>query len=75
MMPGLIGDRTGIVCEVNLGGALLMRPLTIHASSASERPQHRRVIHFDYANIELDNNLEWFERTPFASNSPELQFP
>lgn len=57
------------ICEVARGGALLMRPLTIHASSAAERPQHRRVIHFDYANVELDGTLEWFERAKMPSDS------
>jgi len=50
-------------CEVRRGGALLMSPLTIHASSVAEKPQHRRVIHFDYANTDLDGGLEWFERS------------
>jgi len=50
------------VCEVRSGGALLMSPLTIHASSVAEKPQHRRVIHFDYANGNLDGGLDWFER-------------
>jgi ectoine hydroxylase-related dioxygenase (phytanoyl-CoA dioxygenase family) len=50
------------VCEVRRGGALLMNPLTIHASSVAEKPQHRRVIHFDYANSDLIGGLEWYER-------------
>jgi ectoine hydroxylase-related dioxygenase (phytanoyl-CoA dioxygenase family) len=50
-------------CEVRRGGVLLMSPLTIHASSVSEKPQHRRVIHFDYAKANLIDGLEWFERT------------
>lgn len=53
-----------IACEVRRGGALLMRPLTIHASSAAETPQHRRVIHFDYANIALAGELQWREDIP-----------
>ena len=61
--PELIGDESSVVCEMNHGDALLMRPLTIHASSVAEKPQHRRVIHFDYANTELSGNLAWFELT------------
>lgn len=49
------------VCEVRKGGVLLMHPLLIHASSIAEKPRHRRVIHFDYANVPLDGSLEWFE--------------
>ncbi|MEO0529159.1 MAG: phytanoyl-CoA dioxygenase family protein, partial [Planctomycetota bacterium] len=34
-----------VTCEVAKGGVLAMRPLLLHASSASESPAHRRVIH------------------------------
>lgn len=47
------------VCEVNLGGVLAMRPLVLHASSPSQSPHHRRVIHIEYANCALPNGLEW----------------
>ena len=49
------------VCEVECGGALLMRPLLLHASSAAESPNHRRVIHIEYANTLLPDRLEWHE--------------
>jgi hypothetical protein len=54
-------QREAVTCEVLRGGALLMRPLLIHASSAAESPNHRRVMHFDYANVELDGGLRWHE--------------
>jgi ectoine hydroxylase-related dioxygenase (phytanoyl-CoA dioxygenase family) len=50
------------VCEVPKGGALLMRPLVLHASSAATQPRHRRVIHIEYASGNLPNGLRWFER-------------
>ncbi len=50
-----------IVCEVECGGALLMRPLLLHASSAAQSPSHRRVIHIEYANTRLPDSLEWHE--------------
>jgi len=56
------------ICEVHRGGALLMSPLTIHASSVAEKPQHRRVIHFDYTSSDLDCGLEWFERSQSIKN-------
>ncbi len=37
------------VCAVGLGGALLMRPLLLHASSPSRVPGHRRVVHLDFS--------------------------
>jgi ectoine hydroxylase-related dioxygenase (phytanoyl-CoA dioxygenase family) len=51
------GDE--VVCAVNAGGALLMRPLLVHASSASLRPARRRVLHIEYAAAELPNGLQW----------------
>ncbi len=48
-----------ITCEVPLGGILAMRPLALHASSASDSPHHRRVIHIEYASTELPFDLEW----------------
>jgi ectoine hydroxylase-related dioxygenase (phytanoyl-CoA dioxygenase family) len=42
------------------GGALLMRPLLLHASSPATNPRHRRVVHLDYAAESLPGGLEWF---------------
>jgi ectoine hydroxylase-related dioxygenase (phytanoyl-CoA dioxygenase family) len=50
-----------VVCEIPKGGALQMRPLLLHASSASENPVHRRVLHLEYASQELPNGLKWFD--------------
>ncbi len=56
--------RTAVVeCIVPAGGALLMRPLVLHASSASIVPRHRRVIHIEYAAAELPGGLRWMDAT------------
>lgn len=47
-------------CRVSKGGALLMRPLLLHASSAGSRPAHRRVIHLEFSASELPGGLEWY---------------
>ena len=47
------------VCAVGLGGALLMRPLLLHASSPARVPGHRRVIHLDFASVGLPAGLRW----------------
>ena len=49
-----------VVCAVAVGGALLMRPLLLHASSPSRVPGHRRVVHLDYASVQLPNGMRWF---------------
>ena len=52
--------RTPVVtCPVPSGGALLMRPLLLHASSASQSPRHRRVLHLEYASEPLPMGLQW----------------
>ncbi len=48
-----------VACVVRAGGALLMRPTILHASSPATSPGHRRVIHLEYANVELPGGLEW----------------
>lgn len=50
------------VCESGVGGALLMRPLLLHASSPSQLPNHRRVIHIDFAAVTLPNGLRWLSQ-------------
>ena len=51
-----------VVCAVPRGGALLMRPLLLHASSACVAPTPRRVIHLEFAADELPEGLEWHNR-------------
>ena len=51
-----------VMCCVRRGGALLMRPLLLHASSSAASPAHRRVIHIEYAGVELPGGVRWRER-------------
>lgn len=52
-----IGVET--VHAIARGGALLMRPLLLHASSSALQPTHRRVIHLEWAAQELPEGLNW----------------
>ncbi len=45
------------------GGALLMQPLLLHASSQAKEPRHRRVLHIEWANKELPDGLRWYSQT------------
>jgi ectoine hydroxylase-related dioxygenase (phytanoyl-CoA dioxygenase family) len=57
----LLREESGeTTCLVPRGGALLMRPLLVHASSAAEAPGHRRVIHLEYAVDALPDGLAWY---------------
>ena len=46
-------------CLVPRGGALVMRPLLLHASSACMSPKSRRVIHLEYSSEDLPEGLRW----------------
>ena len=51
-----------VACLAPRGGAVVMRPLLLHASSAAENASHRRVIHLEFAAEELPAGLAWHER-------------
>jgi len=48
-------------CVVPAGGAVIMRPLLLHASASGTAVGHRRVIHLEYAAEALPGPLEWYE--------------
>lgn len=63
----MLGECQEVVCVVPAGGAMLMSPLLIHASSASASPSRRRVLHFEYSASELPGGLSWpKEAAPLA---------
>lgn len=49
-----------VACCVGASGVVLMRPLTLHASSPATSPRHRRVVHIEYAAAALEGGLEWY---------------
>ena len=51
------GPQLALTCRA--GGAVLMRPLVLHASSPATAPRHRRVLHVEYAAAELPGGLAW----------------
>lgn len=51
-----------VACTAPGGGALLMRPLPLHASSASQIPHRRQVIHLEYSAEMLPAGLAWHQR-------------
>ncbi len=50
-----------VFCEAQVGDALLMRPLLLHASSRSMSERRRRVLHIEFAGFDLPAPLEWHE--------------
>jgi hypothetical protein len=59
-----------VTCLVPSGGVLLMRPLLLHASSSSQSPGHRRVIHIEYAACKLPSGLLWHSEIDPAVGVP-----
>lgn len=55
----IVQNNPSVICEVEAGDVILMRPLLLHASSAALTPSHRRVIHFEFANFNLPQGLKW----------------
>ncbi|AGC77011.1 phytanoyl-CoA dioxygenase PhyH [Nonlabens dokdonensis] len=50
-----------IICDVKRGGAMLMKPLTLHASNRTTNGKQRRVIHLELNKHKLDEPLKWLE--------------
>jgi hypothetical protein len=59
----LRADQSDFLCAVPAGGAMLMRPLLLHASGRSTSTRHRRVVHIEYAGFALPPELQWHETT------------
>jgi hypothetical protein len=49
------------ICSANRGDIIVMRPLILHSSSAAETPNKRRVLHLEYAGVNLPAGLQWAE--------------
>ena len=50
------------ICRVKKGGIMLMKPLTLHSSKRMATNKKRIVIHIEFSNRELPNELNWAER-------------
>ena len=52
-------EKQEAVCCARAGDIMLMRPLLLHASGKSDGNGHRRVLHIEYAGMELPCGLRW----------------
>lgn len=52
-------DASAVRCDVDAGAAVVMRPLTLHASKKSTSPAHRRVLHLEFAAGPLPSPMQW----------------
>ena len=56
------------ICEVEKGGVMLMKPLTLHASNRTTNGKKRRVIHLEFNKHNLAKPLNWLERNKISTN-------
>jgi len=68
-IAGLRQTGVSVKCPVARGGLLLMRPLLVHCSSRAAEPAHRRVVHLEYAGVDLPHGLKWHQRVEAALGS------
>jgi ectoine hydroxylase-related dioxygenase (phytanoyl-CoA dioxygenase family) len=54
-----VTSRPHVELSVPKGGLLLMRPLLVHASPAAASPEHRRVLHIEFAPADAISPLYW----------------
>ncbi len=51
-----------ITCNVEKGGVMIMKPLILHSSGRTTNNKKRRVIHIEFADINLPDGLSWSEK-------------
>lgn len=56
-------QSTAVDCTVARGGVVAFYPLLLHSSSPARRPEHRRVIHLEFAAASLPRELQWYYAT------------
>ena len=64
----LVLERPEQTVIADRGDAILMHPLLLHASSPASKPSHRRVLHIEYAAVDLPEPLTWH----LPNRSPEI---
>lgn len=51
-----------VSCNVPQGGIMIMKPLLLHSSGRTTNSNNRRVIHIEFSDMELPEEIEWSER-------------
>lgn len=55
----LVSELEPETVPARAGDVLAMSPLTLHASGKAQTPNRRRVLHIEYASIDLPTPLQW----------------
>ncbi|RYJ44870.1 phytanoyl-CoA dioxygenase family protein [Flavobacterium beibuense] len=51
-----------VICNVDKGGVMIMKPLLLHSSARTVNNNNRRVIHIEFSNMELPSEIKWAEK-------------
>lgn len=51
-----------VSCNVIKGGVMIMKPLLLHSSGRTTNNHKRRVVHIEFSDQELPEELDWSER-------------
>lgn len=57
----VVASNQAYYCEVVSGDLVIMRPHILHASDKSSSSEHRRVVHIEYSNYSLPEQLKWLQ--------------
>ncbi|MEN4761916.1 phytanoyl-CoA dioxygenase family protein [Chryseobacterium sp. C39-AII1] len=57
--------ETETICNVEKGGIMIMKPLLLHGSNRTINGKKRRVIHIEFSDLELPEELNWSERLSY----------
>ena len=63
-----LNNQNEFICELEKGGAMLMKPLTLHASNKTTNGKRRRVIHLEFNKHKLTEPLTWLEHYDIKVN-------
>lgn len=53
--------ETETICNVEKGGVMIMKPLLLHGSNRTTNARRRRVIHIEFSDKDLPEELNWSE--------------
>lgn len=59
LVDDMIDREPSTSCAGNAGDVFLMRPLLVHSSRSTKELTHRRILHFEYAGVDLPAPLAW----------------
>jgi len=54
--------ETETICNVERGGVMIMKPMLLHGSNRTTNGKKRRVIHIEFSDMILPEELQWSEK-------------